>query len=295
MGDFRANEDLAKGEIREIQWKDSGRTVTKNAHMIGLDPKLRESLLAYCQAMGITQIMKELTQEKPVDDDSYFELSNHTEIRLQGHDWYIQRANNSDWNSNMHWLSPDDAKAEQNFLEAFSKAGFDDVLQSAGQHFGFRGLAAYHLSVIAVSNCEGGMLHVDCTNTGSKSMNIIIPLILATGEESGPELKLEDTQSRQVGTYQYRYNVAVMVGDDAYHATGPVQYPSHEMRMAATIYIADINPGNIDAILSDHVTYAEAYPPPAQPEVLLKVAGAHWDPQDATKKLPSKSVLTDNF
>ena len=310
MGDFCVPLDLAELEIRAIQWNDTGKTVTQNAHMIGLPPTLRESLLEYCDHMGITQIMKELTmgsihtrshqeyqRQHPPEEDGDDELphevpkailtENHTDIRLQGFDWYIQRADGASWKSDMHWLSPNDAVAEENYLEALSKAGFDRVLSSIGAHFGFQGLAAYHLSVIAVSHCQSGLLHVDATNTGSRAMNVIIPLVLAS--DTGPELNVQsddtDGSTQKVGKYRYQYDVAALVGDDAYHSTGAVQY-HNEMRMAATIYIADIGADNIDAILSDYVTYSQAYPPPGQPEILLRSAKKHWDCSNPSRKLP---------
>ena len=114
-------------------------------------------------------------------------------------------------------------------------------------------------------------------------MNVIIPLLLAT--ETDPELNVRDNKSQKVGQYRYQYNVAALVGDDACHGTAAVAY-HNEMRMAATVYIADIDADNIHAILSDFVTYPQAYPPPGQPEILLKSAGKHWDRNDASKKLP---------
>jgi hypothetical protein len=242
MGDFRLPLDLAEGEIRAMQWNDTGEIVTQNAHMIGLPPGLRESLLGYCDDMGITQIMKELTtghqeyrrqhhqQEDGGDallQDAPLLLDYHTDIRLKGFDWYIQRADRALWKSDMHWLSPSDAVAQENYLEALSQAGFDKVLRAVGDHFGFQGLVAYHLSVIAVSHCQSGSLHVDATNTGSRAMNVIIPLVLAS--DTGPELQVQsddtDGSTQNVGKYRYQYDVAALVGDDAYHGTGAVQYP----------------------------------------------------------------------
>jgi hypothetical protein len=305
MEDFRLPLDLAEGEIRAMQWNDTGEIVTQNAHMIGLPPGLRESLLGYCDDMGITQIMKELTtghqeyrrhrrqyhqQEDGGDallQDAPLLLDYHTDIRLKDFDWYIQRADRALWKSDMHWMSPSDAVAQENYLEALSQAGFDKVLRAVGDHFGFQGLVAYHLSVIAVSHCQSGSLHVDATNTGSRAMNVIIPLVLAS--DTGPELQLQsddtDGSTQNVGKYRYQYDVAALVGDDAYHGTGAVQY-RNEMRMAATVYIADIGADNIDAVLSDYVTYAQAYPPPNQPDILLRSAKKHWDSTNPSKRLP---------
>jgi hypothetical protein len=160
-GDFRSPEDFKEGQISKIQWSATGEDLQKNFHLIRLNPKIRETLLKFCDDLGITGIMKELTIDSDdIEHTNCDALDMHTEIRLRGFDWYIQRADGIRWKSDMHWMSPSDAVAEQNFLEAFSKAGFDQVLASIGAHFGFRGLAAYHLSIIAVSHCQPGRLHV---------------------------------------------------------------------------------------------------------------------------------------
>lgn len=183
MGDFGvASEGLLVGEIREIRWNETGEKVTKNGHSMGLHPRLSASLLEYCDDMGITQIMKELTiGSRDTIYQHQDDFACDIDIRLfqgtNGFDWFIQRVDGVQWKSDMHWMSPSDAKSVENYLQAFGKAGFDDVLKSIGEFFGYKGLVAYHLSVIAVSNCTPGSLHVDVTGTGDRSMNVIIPLV----------------------------------------------------------------------------------------------------------------------
>jgi hypothetical protein len=178
MGDFgNSQEDLSIGEIRHICWNETGQAVTKNGHLLGLHPRLSASLLEYCNDMGITQIMRELTMDSR-DVYEQDDFCSDIDIRLlQEYDWFIQRVDGCQWQSDMHWLSPSDAKSVEHYLQAFSQAGFDDVLKTIGEHFGYTGLVAYHMSVIAVSHCTSGSLHVDVTGTGDKSINVIIPLV----------------------------------------------------------------------------------------------------------------------
>jgi hypothetical protein len=173
---------LAVGEIRSICWNDNGEVVTKNGHILGLHPQLAASLLEYCNDLGLTQIMRELTIHSR--DDAIHgmqqDVAPDIDIRLlHEYDWMIQRVNGgaSHWQSDMHWASPSDRKSVEHYLQAFGRAGFDAVLQSIGEFFGYQGLVAYHLSVIAVSHCASGSLHVDVTGTGDRSMNVIIPLV----------------------------------------------------------------------------------------------------------------------
>ena len=87
-----------------------------------------------------------------------------------------------------------------------------------------------------------------------------------------------------MGSYKYVFNEASMIGDDAYHATSAVNYTAtKEMRMAATIYVADINDENIGPIMKD---YTQKYPPKGDFEFLLSLAGSHWRKNSDEYKLP---------
>ncbi|CAB9512634.1 expressed unknown protein [Seminavis robusta] len=309
-GDF-LSPNLQPNEIRSIQWSDTGLAVSEHGYLMGLRPRLRESLLEYSDYMGITAMMKDLTavtsQHRLLDDQD--QATPNIRIKLRDDlDWFIQRtAGVKQWNSNMHWISPSDGVSYSHFLKALGVAGFDEVLEAIGKHFGYRGLVAYHLSFLAVSKCDPGTFHVDATNTGGKSMNILIPLLLA--DDTGPELNLSDDQVREpstsndgtgTGKYKYKggqlryqYNVAALVGDEVYHATSRVDYHQNhhqqaptEMRLLATIYVADVSYSNISAVLDDHVTYEDSYPPRNEPTILLELAGAHWKYNDPSKKLP---------
>ena len=113
----------------------------------------------------------------------------------------------------MHWLSPYDESTHQSYLQTLGAAGFDDLLKSIGESLGLDGLAAFHLSFIAVSHCSKGLVHIDVGNTGNKTFNVIIPLLLA--EEPGPEQELVDGSNSKVGRILNSYDTALLVGDDA--------------------------------------------------------------------------------
>jgi hypothetical protein len=282
MGDFELSE-MKPGQIEQIKWADSGEVATPHAHVIGLSPQVRIELLKYCDRLGITERFRELTYRgnslRPGKDEN---------IELQGLNWYVQRPE-SHWKSNMHWISPMDGPSHDDYLRALSAAGFDDVLKHIGEHFGLEGLACYHITFIAVSYCTQGYLHYDISDTGAKVFNVIVPLILAN--ETGPELDVqadrETNYDPEVGRLRYQYDVASMMGDDAYHATSAVDYRvNKEMRMAATVYIGDISEDNIDAILSD---YTQNYPPKSRPDILMKMAGTHWQRNNPDVRLPEPS------
>ncbi|GKY95843.1 hypothetical protein MPSEU_000544900 [Mayamaea pseudoterrestris] len=297
--DARPNGDfiptpLGPGQLEVIRWADTGKVVTSNAYRIGMPESVRETLLEYCRRMGVVDIFKHITMQ-----GNSLDIGTDTYLNLDGEEWYLQRPDKK-WNSNLQWLSPGDNAAHNHYLEALSVAGFDSVLQSIGERFQMEGLVAFHLTFMAVSQSTRGYLHYDVTRTQAKAFNVIIPLILAN--ETGPELDLqnydedEEDESKQddrIGRYRYEYHVASMMGDDALHASSAVDYRvQKEMRLAATIYVADVNEANVNEIMSQ---YTQAYPPNDR-DLLLSWAGTHWKKDDPSAHLPTPRkghVLTE--
>ena len=286
-GDFIPT-PLQPGELATIRWADTGEIVTPNAHRLGLNPKVRQVLLEYCNAMGITELFRHVTKRGNALRPGY-----ESYLTLDGdQQWYLQRPEKK-WQSNLQWLSPGDNPSHENYLQALSVAGFDDMLAGIGEALGLETLVAFHVTFIAVSHSTKGYMHHDVTETGAKAFNVIIPLLLAN--ETGPELDLmnsmdeeydyedDDEDQYRVGRYRYEYDVASMMGDDSYHASSAVDYrTSKEMRMAATVYIADVDEDNVEEILSQ---YTQAYPPD-DPDLLLSWRGRHWRRDDPSVKLP---------
>jgi hypothetical protein len=210
FGDFQQPSGLEPGELSHIRWSSNNEVVSSNAYLLGTPPKLREELLSYANRIGITERFENLVlrgNELLADDEDY--------IQLNGMNWYLQRPS-THWNSNMHWISPADEDSQNDYLRALSIAGFDEILSKIGEYFGFRGLACYHLTFIAVSRCSQGYMHYDLTGTAdaddeSRAFNIIIPLILSN--ETGPELDLRSDNEERVGRYRYQYDIATMVSN----------------------------------------------------------------------------------
>lgn len=309
-GDFMPTR-LGPGEIEPIRWADTGEIVTPNAYRLGLGPRVREVLLDYCQKMGITDIFRKVTI-----DGNALEPGMDTFLKLDGESWFLQRYEDeslrqsrlndftdsresryidrpaSFWRSNLQWLSPGDNSAHEHYLQALSVAGFDYHLKRIGQHLGLRSLVAFHVTFIAVSSSSKGFMHYDVVDTGNKTFNIIVPLILANS--TGPELDIQnareiyrDKPGFRAGRYRYEYDIASMMGDDSTHGSSAVDYRLRgEMRMAATIYVADVSEENVENILAD---YTQAYPPRDR-ELLLRWAGRHWKRDDPSARLPKPAA-----
>jgi SET domain len=281
-GDFIPS-PLPPAQMAPIRWAQTAEVVTPWAFRLGLQPKLRHVLLEYCHKMGITEILRHVTVE-----GNGLQPGTDVHMNLEGDDWYLQRPA-PEWRSNLHWFSPGAGPAHEHYLQALSVAGFDEMLEGIGQYLGMDGLVAFHVTFIGVSFSNKGYLHHDVVKTGAKVYNVIVPLILAN--DTGPELDLqswhpelsEDEQEYKIGRYRYEYDVASMMGDNAYHATSAVDYRvNKEMRMAATIYIADVNDVNAENIMGH---YTQAYPPP-DINLLKSWEGRHWKRSDPSRRLP---------
>lgn len=267
---------LNPGHISVLREKDD-KVCSEHTYRVGLPSKLSNTMLKYCDEKGITEHFRVLTGCNPLGENQYKDL------RLGDLNWCAKRPG-SHWNSNMHWISPADAASQDDYLKALSAAGFDEVLQGIGRHFGhIEGLVCYHLTFIAVSYCSDGYMHVDSTGTGNKAFNVIIPLMMV--EESSPELQIwSDSRPYSVHSLKYDEYTAVMLGDDAHHRTAACDYRDvSKMRLAATVYLADVTEGNVESILSG---YTQKYPP-RDASRLLNQAGVHWKRGSSTACLPS--------
>jgi hypothetical protein len=213
MGDFIPS-PLEPGEMAIFRWAGSGDVVAPNAHRLGLHSRVRETLLDYCNKMGITDYFKHVTI-----GGNAMPIGTHAYITLNGDQWFLQRPDKN-WQSNLQWISPGDENSQQSYLEALSAAGFDEILGKIGESLGMNGLVAFHVTFIGASHSTKGFMHTDVGKTGAKTFNVIIPLILAN--DTGPELDLQDSEKVNdndellVGRYRYEYDVASMLGDDAF-------------------------------------------------------------------------------
>jgi hypothetical protein len=249
LGDFISSH-LKAGELAHVRWKDTGDIVTPNAYRLGLGDRVRTKILEYCNKIGITDTFRKVT------GGNSLQRQQNVFMEMNGDQWYLQRPGKQ-WQANMHWISPGGEEATQDWLEMLSEAGFDEVLKGIGETLNMTGLVAFHGTFMGVSLSTKHYLHYDVQNTTGKMFNIIIPLLAAS--ETGPEFDLEDssttdsTGALKTGRYRYEYDHAMMVGDMASHATSPVDYRMNkEFRMAATVYVADVNANNVDGCLREY-------------------------------------------
>jgi hypothetical protein len=285
LGDFIIS-DLKAGQLEPVRWKDTGEVVSSHGYRLGLGDRVQKKILEYCNKIGITETLRKTTSYAngmEVDQTTFLDLDG-----VAGK-WYLQRPGGK-WRADMHWMSPGDEESTQDWLEMLSEAGFDEILKGIGESLGLNGLVAFHGSFMGISTSTKHYLHYDIQNTGNKHFNIIIPLILAN--ETGPELDLRDLKrpdtdgSFKYGRYPYENGVAIVLGDNAIHATSPVNYrKTKEFRLSATIFVADVSEDIVDSIMHE---YTQVYPPKDR-DLLLSWAGRHWRKDDPSYSLPKPS------
>lgn len=265
------------GEILPMNWQ--GKNLSRNCFRIGLPTQLVQELRSYASQIGISDLYHQLVVDnKPLraGAERVVDLGDGGQQR-----WMAQRPM-SHWCSNMHWVSPADESTHNDFLRVLGAGGFDCVLESIGNYFELEALSAYHLSFIGVSHCEKGFVHADVNDSGRKAFNIIIPLMLE--DDAGPELEILGDDEKDTRYYKYQINAASMVGDDALHATAACDYRQQGgMRLAATVYVGDINAANVNQLL---MSLTQAYPPPGDSQHLMDRAGQHWSRLDSSRRLP---------
>lgn len=268
------NKSSGDNIITPMSW--DGKRISENMYRVTLPSTLLQELRNYINHMGITDFYRGLVIDGPP-----YNPGEEKTVTFQEQNWMVHRPK-SHWRSNMHWLSPANEAAHDDYLTVLSAGGFDQVLDSIGAYFDLDGLSAYHLSFIGVSQCERGFIHTDVNDSGVMAFNLIIPLMLVEGES--PELEILSDDETTTRYYQYEYNVASMIGDDALHATASCDYmPKGEMRLCATVYVGDITTTNVRNLL---MSLTQAYPPVGNAQHLLDRAGCHWSRTDATKRLP---------
>ena len=266
--DFVVNLQLKPSEIAPVVWQGTEEAVHQYAVSIGLDPMLSGQLREYAKEIGVMDMYWELEYDNPVDPGNF----RFVDMQNGRQRYYINRPEGY-WNSNMHWIQPADEFAYEEYLKVLAAGGFGDILEAIGNYYELDGLFVQGVGFIGVSYCERGYVHHDMSGTGGKFFNVLIPLILEKDAE--PELVLRDGKTGVEGKVKYMLNQAMVLGDDAMHATAPCDYrDTRGMRMGASIYIADINEQNMDLIISDTTTI---FPVPFDDEWAMAQRARHWE------------------
>jgi hypothetical protein len=240
-----------------------------HVYRVGLPPQLASKMLDFADKMGLVDILYDYVKDggNPMEKEA---TERHF---INGGTWWAKRFD-SDWSSNMHYITPDDDKSNHDMLAALRDAGWvDDFLAPLGRHFGLQGLMSYYMSFIAVTHCTGSYLHWDAEpEEGDSHFNCIFPLIQVPSNSTTtqqPELLLAGDapdprdyySSKLILPYNYEPEAAICLGGGGLHSTGPIDYrgmPAYaadgdkngadgglvlpqNWRLGLTIYIVDVN------------------------------------------------------
>mmetsp|Transcript_50707 Transcript_50707/g.152719 ORF Transcript_50707/g.152719 Transcript_50707/m.152719 type:complete len:260 (+) Transcript_50707:628-1407(+) len=185
--------------------------------------------------------------------------------------WFAQRPD-SRYVSDLHWFGCADELTHESFLRALAEAGFDDVLRAIGEEWDLDGLAIQSVGFLGVTHATDGHMHIDWTEIDGKAFNVLIPLEQIPG--SGPELYIQGTDEDDVGAIKLHPSYGILLGEDTYHCTHECNHrESQKVRMAVTIYIADLTEENVDGVADDDTSM---FPPPGATEWLWAQRGRHW-------------------
>lgn len=255
---------LRPGEHVAITWKHNGKPITRNALYVGLPPNFNAHMYDFAERMGVMEIFRNVLNGRPNT------IGSHRYVDLKEGQYYVQRPH---WNSNMHWVIPNDEVARKSYLKALGAGGFDTVLDSIGTSFGMEQLTCFHNTFLGISKSDDSVIHSDFYETQRRSFDFLLPIIMANSTR--PELHLQSLDGNIVVGLKYQYGTAVSVGDWTMHKSAPCDYTeAGEIRVVSSIYCSDIRPENRKSLL--HM-YNQEHPAPFHHLFDIPVKEWHWD------------------
>mmetsp|Transcript_19443 Transcript_19443/g.44443 ORF Transcript_19443/g.44443 Transcript_19443/m.44443 type:complete len:803 (+) Transcript_19443:88-2496(+) len=270
---------------------------------VGLPNGLVDSMNDWAtHRMGITDVLRSYVVRKDGHRSHGGDYESTDEgQRINGGAWWVNRVN-QEWESNMHYITPDDDIAFGDFLHALSDAGFDKVLEGIGEHFGLSSLTFYFISLRAVSHVSDLYLHTDSDHKGV--FNLLFPIhqvesgmrgLLRTHQEQHPELILADDNQQNKFAYHYEKDHGILLHEDGYHGTAPCDYRgrldentgyvSSNMRMIASLHFGDFSNAVFRrSFVKEWEGLAPEYPIQEDREEYLS-SHTHWKAKDSSKTI----------
>jgi len=264
---------LKPGQVFPLLWKEDGSKVDNYARLVGLSPQLTADILSFCEKSGLLETFWDVSYE----DGPIMEGQSSEFISLKGGykgKWaYTSPGSDSNWpDSNLRWFDIADEMAFEEALQVLKHAGFDTVLDAIGKEFKSDGLMIAGFGFIVVSHTTDGDVHADNPAAKDKIFTFLFPLILPEHEKA--ELCLGDEDEKRIAPWNYTRNVGALMSGDTTHATGACDYrESKGLRVSVSVYIADLNRGNVRTLASDNTAL---FPVPGNTEWLMTQKGRHW-------------------
>jgi hypothetical protein len=278
--DFESD-PLAPGIMKEVLWRsnpENKKQDIQNAFRLGVNPKITQALLEYCDKKGITAKFEQVLFKK----GSALETGKPKDHEFEGEKWLIMHQGKPS-NTNMHWVCPGNAKVHKACVNELLEADeVRNLLDQIGTARELQRLTIYSVFFLAVSKSGSGKLdiHTDTQDTDDKAFNILLPLKLVDGSE--PELILQDrSPAGNQGKYKYRKDEAILLGDNANHSTNVnINYKEGSMRLMASIFIGEIGDHNIKGVAEGLPAVGVKWANVAA----IKKMGVHWSRDESNRK-----------
>lgn len=223
---------LGGGEVAPVSLID-GRVLHDYVLRVGFPDGFVDKMQQWAEEMGILEMLQKYVTERPL------EVHGEERFKVNGGRWWTRRFD-SYWYSNMHYVTPDDDEANEQYYHALHEAGFDQVLQGVGDYLGVDKLSCYYPSFIVVTHCVNTFMHSD--SEFDPVANLIWPLVQVN--TSDPELILgasDDSNDLHV-PYRYEREAGILVGHGGMHGTAPTDYRGTDgLRIVASVYMGDLS------------------------------------------------------
>jgi hypothetical protein len=271
---------LAPGEVQRVVYVKDGeeRHLGSFQHRVGFPDGLADHLERWAKDMGIDELLRNyILGGKSLDKNG------EERTRINGSNWWVHRFS-KEWQSNMHYIAPDDDESTEQFYRVLSDAGFDKVLAGIGEHFGLQSLSAFYPTYIGVSHCVHAAMHSDSDYPGI--FNLIFPVVQVN--VTHPELVLgEDLPGKLLIPYKYEREAGILVGLNGQHGTSPTDYRGFDgqLRIVASVYMGDFSD---ESILQNFVKewvdppYPNYFPGQLRHALSTRV---HWSKNDPSASL----------
>ena len=273
-------ETLQPGQVSRVKLM-TGQELGQYLHRVGLPRNFTAKLNQWSEDMGITRVMQDL-----ILNGKGLKKDGQERVRINGGTWWIKRFDGN-WQSNMHYITPDDDASNEQFMVALGEAGFDQVLAGIGHHFDLKRLSCFYASFIAVSHCVYSYMHSD--SDYDKVWNLIFPILQMNTTDAeinlGSDVDVDTSEYPLVAPYKYETDAGVLLGKDGFHGTAPTDYRGlGGMRLVASVYMGDFDDSFVDS-------YVEEWNDPPYPRrnylrnALMQ--RSHWKAGDPNLKVGS--------
>ena len=119
------------------------------------------------------------------------------------------------WNSDIEWISADNAEAFLFFENAFRRLG---IPEQAAPYLDLEREARLFAGFLVVrSRCTETYFHTDWRKLNNEAFTVLTPI----GDNASDFGLLYDKMTGEVGEYSYHQGEAIMFGDNFHHSTKP--------------------------------------------------------------------------